>query len=57
MTEYLASMKKYALQSKSEKFRLEMLKDIRKLERNLLYEPKDMVQTLFNFKQRNLIMT
>ena len=50
-------MKKYALQSKSEKFRLEMLKDIRKLERNLLYEPKDMVQTLFNFKQRNLIMT
>ena len=44
-------MKKYALQTKSEKFRFEILKDIRKSERNLHNELKDMVQTLLNFKQ------
>ena len=44
-------MKKYALQTKSEKFRIEMLKDVRKLEKNLHDKPIDMVQTLLNFKQ------
>ena len=43
MTECKENLKKYTLQNKSETFRLEMLKDIRKFEKNLKNELKEMV--------------